>query len=106
MGGGLMRLFHNPRCSKSRECLALLEGREFEVVLYLDTGLEEAMLSDLIERFIDPLPDLIRIDFRGEPEHLIQMLLEDPSILQRPLLDDGQRVMVCRPPERALEWFS
>lgn len=101
-----MRLYHNPRCSKSRQCLALLEGQELEVMLFLKTGLNEAEVSDLIDRCVDPLGDLVRISFDGEPEHLLELLLEDPSILQRPLLDDGRRVMVCRPPERALEWIA
>ena len=99
-----MRLYHNPRCSKSRQCLALLP--DVEVVLYLENPPSEAELTDLVERSIDPLENLIRIDFNGEPEHLVQLLLEDPGLLQRPLLDDGARVMVCRPPERALEWVA
>ena len=62
-------LYHNPRCSKSRAALALLEerGADVEVIRYLDTPLDEAGLRDLLRRLGRPAAELVR--FRGAATH-------------------------------------
>ena len=106
-----MRLYHNPRCSKSRQAVALLTeaGIEFEDYRYLSEGLH----SDDIE-ILSTLPGIVRpkdvvgdIDVRSLDSNGIQTLLkEQPKCLERPVLVmDGQAV-VGRPPERILEFLQ
>ena len=110
------QLYHNPRCSKSRAALALLEEREvdFEVVRYLETPPDEAGLRRLLGQLgLTPL-ELMR---RGEArfrelgikgEHItdgerIRAMAENPILIERPIFVTGNKAIVGRPPERVLE---
>ncbi|MBN8411279.1 arsenate reductase (glutaredoxin) [Halomonas denitrificans] len=103
-------LLHNPRCSKSREALALLEeaGIEAQVRRYLDDPLNGQELRELIARLDGSPRDLVRTNEtewktlgadRDDPEQVIAAIQAHPRILQRPILDDGQRAVIGRPPE-------
>ena len=110
------RLYHNPRCSKSREALALLRARgiEPELVLYLETPPGREELSALLAMLADDPGTLLR---EGEPEYAAlglggQVLDADavagaiaahPRLLQRPVFEHGGRAVVGRPPERVLD---
>lgn len=113
----MLRLYHNPRCSKSRAALALLQesGREFEVVRYLDTPPGAAALGQLLRKLGLPAAALLR---RNEPEfealgltpdaeiddcQALALLLEQPRLLQRPILETADRAVIGRPPERIRE---
>ena len=106
-------LFHNPKCSTSRKALDALEaaGIDLEVVRYLDTPIDRATLEDLVARLEDPVADLVRKDpyFKEqgldpadytEAGPVVELLLEHPRLLQRPLLDTGDRVFIGRPLDR------
>lgn len=109
-------LFHNPRCSKSREALALLEERGVtpEVREYLKTPLSLAELHQLRALLGLPAHELLR---SGEEEYaqldlarpelsedaLLQAIAEHPRLLQRPILVRGERAVIARPPERVLD---
>ncbi|MFY8117499.1 MAG: arsenate reductase (glutaredoxin) [Roseateles sp.] len=109
-------LFHNPRCSKSREALALLEERGVtpEVREYLKTPLSLAELHQLRALLGLPARELLR---SGEEEYaqldlarpelsedaLLQAIAEHPRLLQRPILVRGERAVIARPPERVLD---
>jgi arsenate reductase len=108
-----LTLYHNPKCSTSAKALAALEGGgvDVEVVLYLKEPPDRAALEDLVARLEDPVGDLVRKDpfFKGlgldagdytEPGPVIDLLLEHPRLLQRPLLDTGERVFIGRPLDR------
>lgn len=107
-------LYHNPRCSKSREALALLEERGAEVVLrhYLDDPLSEEELRSLMSRMDADGERLVRT---GEPdwqsveennledqEQVIRAILAYPRLLERPIADNGKRAIIGRPPEDVL----
>ncbi|WP_108444312.1 arsenate reductase (glutaredoxin) [Halomonas denitrificans] len=103
-------LYHNPRCSKSREALALLEeaGAEVQVRRYLDEPLAAAELEALLQRLEGEVSSLVRQNEaewkeRGadadDPRQVIEAVLAHPRILQRPIADDGRRAIVGRPPE-------
>ncbi|SFT67781.1 arsenate reductase (glutaredoxin) [Halomonas saccharevitans] len=103
-------LYHNPRCSKSREALALLEeaGSEVRVRRYLDEPLDAAELEALIQRLEGDLSQLVRQNEsewkeRGadadDPRQIVEALLAHPRILQRPIADNGRRAIIGRPPE-------
>lgn len=108
-----LTLFHNSQCSKSRAALALLEqsGREFEVVAYLDMPPTAALLDRLLTQLGMGPEQLVR---RGEDlyEELgleknppasrsewIELLINHPVLIERPIVTDGTRTVVGRPPE-------
>lgn len=107
---------HNPRCSKSREALALLQSRgvQPQVVLYLETPLDAAAITELLAALGVAARDLLR---RGEEEFaqlglddsalgedaLIQAMATHPRLIERPVYVRGGRAVIGRPPERVLE---
>ena len=102
-----MRLYHNPRCSKSRQALAIMQnsGIAFEEYRYLELGVHPSDISILAE-----LGGIIRandLEFDIQLDHTnksqIQKLLEsNPKILQRPILVDGDKAIIGRPVEKIL----
>lgn len=108
-------LIHNPRCSKSRKALELLEerGASFELRLYLEDPLSGAELTELRRRLGRPALEWTR---RGEPafsaaglgpesreDAVLDAIAQHPELLERPILVRGERAVVGRPPERVLE---
>jgi arsenate reductase len=110
------RLFHNPRCSKSRQALALLEARGVQPVIvpYLEQPPSPAELRELLTQLGLPVRELLR---RGEPEiealglddpaasddALIDAMAAHPRLIERPIFVFGGRAVIGRPPERVLE---
>lgn len=106
-------LLHNPRCSTSRAALEKLqiEGVETEVIDYTKQPLDAPALRDLFAKLEDPLSDLVRrdalfteleltdADFSSE-EKILQLLLEHPKLMQRPVLIRGDRAIIGRPKDR------
>jgi arsenate reductase (glutaredoxin) len=109
-------VYHNPACSNSRGTLDLLDdaGIEPEVVEYLHEPPDRATL----ERILDAIPDepgvLVRHDKRFDElgldptgydrrDAVIELLLEHPELMQRPVVFHGDRAMICRPPEKVYE---
>jgi len=111
-----LRLYHNPRCSKSRALLGLLEerGAQVEVVEYLKTPPDRAELERLVAGVDDPPEALVRtkdarfselgLDVAAceRPASVVALLLEHPELMQRPVLVAGDRAAIGRPPEDAL----
>lgn len=111
-----VRIYHNPRCSKSRQALQLLRehGIEPEVVEYLNTPPGWQELDQLLGMLGGEPRDLLRT---GEPEYqaaglddaalprdaVLQALQAHPRLLQRPIVVRGERAVIGRPPERVLE---
>ncbi len=109
------RLYHNPRCSKSRGALELLRERgiEPEIVAYLDTPPSPAELRGLLKALGLPARALLRT---GEDEYaalnlgdeslpesaLIDAMSAHPRLIERPIFVHGGRAIVGRPPERVL----
>lgn len=111
----MIRLYHNPRCSKSREALSLLEnaGAEVEVIDYLKTppGVDElTRLLQLLEleprqlmrRKEEEYSALDLDDITLTPEQLIRALADNPRLLERPIAVAGEHAVIGRPPERVL----
>ena len=110
-----MKIYHNPRCSKSRQTLALLEenGVVPEVVLYLENIPTANELKDLLRKLdITPM-QLIRKgekdwkeNFKGKElsdEQLITAMIAYPKLIERPILVKDTKAVLGRPPENALE---
>lgn len=109
-------IYHNPRCSKSRETLALLreQGIEPEVVEYLKDPPSRETLEQLLDMLgLEPL-EIMRTkekEFRelglekGEADRdtLIQAMLDHPRLMERPIVVHGRKAALGRPPEKVLE---
>ena len=103
-----MRLYHNPRCSKSRQAVALLTdaGIDFEEYRYLTEGVD----SNDVE-ILSTLPNIIRTkdvigdyDFNNlDTESIQQLLLSQPKCLERPVLIHNGEAVLGRPPESILQ---
>ena len=104
----LMRLYHNPRCSKSRQALALLNERgvDVDVVRYLEVGIHTDDLDLLGE-----LEGIVRSKDAGKEvmaglqtsADIKTLLKAQPNLLERPVLVHNGRAVVGRPPENILE---
>tara|TARA_B100001175_G_C19492264_1_gene633302 strand:- start:778 stop:1110 length:333 start_codon:yes stop_codon:yes gene_type:complete len=109
-----MKYFHNPRCSKSRQGLTFLPD-DVEVVLYLKEEIPVSVYTSLLERYDGPIVDLLRvgekpakgIDFNslGTGE-IAEFLYLHPIVLQRPILDDGESVIIGRPVENISRFLA
>lgn len=109
-------IYHNPRCSKSRQALALLrdKGIEPEIVEYLKTPPDAATLAQLLDRLGLEPRELMRT---REPEYkssgaddpsldraaLIALMVAHPKLIERPIVVSGKRAVIGRPPERVLD---
>lgn len=109
-------IYHNPRCSKSRQALALLEesGVSHQVVRYLETPPTAAELDQLLTTLgLEPVEvmrtkdDLYKeLGLAGKTltrEEGIRLLAEHPALLERPIVIRGDKAVVARPPERVQE---
>lgn len=109
-------IYHNPRCSKSRQTLALLEehGVDPDIVLYLETPPNAPTLSDLLARLGMTARELLR---KGEDDYkalgladktldddaLIAAMVKAPKLIERPIVVKGRKAVVGRPPENVLD---
>ena len=110
-------IYHNPRCSKSRETLSLLKanGVEPEVVLYLETPPEAATIKTLLSQLgfasarelmrqkEDLYKELNLADSALSEEQLIQAMVENPKLIERPIVLANGQARIGRPPESVLE---
>lgn len=109
-------LLHNPRCSKSRAALELLQARgiEPEVVRYLDTPLDADALRTLLRRLDIAPRALLRTgeaayrtlglaDAALDDDAIIAAMAAHPELIERPVLVRGERAVIGRPTERLLE---
>ncbi|AXT50034.1 arsenate reductase (glutaredoxin) [Aquimarina sp. BL5] len=108
-------IYHNPRCSKSRQCLAILEEKneDLNIIKYLDTPLSEEKLSKIIDLLgIKPI-DLVRKneaiwkqEFKGKTltdNQLIRIMCEHPKLIERPIVIKDTRAIIGRPPEKVVD---
>ncbi len=109
-------IYHNPRCSKSRQTLELLRdrGHEPEVVEYLKTPPDAATIRALLDKLgFDSARDLMR---RGESAYkdlglkdetdedaLVRAMADNPVLIERPVVVAGERARLGRPPEQVLD---
>lgn len=111
-----LTLFHNPRCSKSRGALELLEARGLspQIVRYLETPPNAAELKALLGKLGMSARQLLRSgedeykalgldDAQLSEDQLIQAMVEHPKLIERPILVVGDKAVVGRPPEKVLE---
>ena len=110
-----LTLWHNPRCSKSRQALALLQGRGVEpaVKLYLDTPPDRAQLDRLLDKLGISAVELLRTGqaewkdsglTKDAPEdQLRDLIVANPILIERPILETAAKAVIGRPPELILD---
>ncbi|ABU76043.1 arsenate reductase (glutaredoxin) [Cronobacter sakazakii] len=110
-------IYHNPRCSKSRETLSLLteRGIEPDVVLYLETPPDAATIKTLLNQLgfsqarelMRTKEDLYKTLNLADPslseEALIQAMVDNPKLIERPIVISHGKARLGRPPEQVLE---
>lgn len=110
-----MKIYHNPRCSKSRCSLDILNENniDYEVVKYLEASPDAEEIKDLLKKLGIKAEELVR---KGEPdfknnyqgktlseEEWIEAMVKFPKLIERPIFVNGDKAVIGRPPERILE---
>ena len=106
----MIKILHNPRCSKSRQGLKILEdsGKEYQIIKYLDNALSKNELAELIQLLnISPI-ELIR---KGEAiwkdkykdkimtdTQIIEAMVSNPKLIERPVVISNNKAVIGRPP--------
>ncbi|WP_405296769.1 arsenate reductase (glutaredoxin) [Algibacter sp. Ld11] len=106
----MIKIYHNPRCSKSRQGLTILEesGKPFEIVKYLDDNLSAKALEEIISLLkIKPL-ELVRkneaiwkSNFKGKDLtdlEIIEAMVQNPKLIERPIVVNENKAVIGRPP--------
>jgi arsenate reductase len=107
----MIKIYHNPRCRKSREGLTILEnsGKEFEIVKYLDNVPSEEALAEIINLLgISPM-QLVRKtekiwkeNYKGtnmSDANIIKAMIENPKLIERPIVINKEKAVIGRPSE-------
>jgi len=109
----MIQIYHNSRCGKSRECLAFLEksGQKYEIIKYLEEVPTFGELKQIIEKLgIKPI-ELVRRkekiwieNFKDKPltdDEIIQAMILNPILIERPIVINGNKAVIARPMEKA-----
>jgi len=107
----MIQIYHNPRCSKSRQGLAIVENAkvDFEIIKYLTTPLSAIELTEIIKKLgIKPI-ELVRIkeviwkeNFKGKElsdKEIIEAMAQFPKLIERPIVVNENKAVLGRPPE-------
>jgi arsenate reductase (glutaredoxin) len=110
-----MKIYHNPRCSKSRQCLAIIldNGADVEITEYLKDPLSFSELKETINILGVPALDIVRKgeadykeNFKGKDlaeDDWIQAMIDYPKLMERPIVINGNQAIVARPPEDVIK---
>lgn len=110
----MITIYHNPRCSKSRQGLALVEasGKDFKIIKYLDEHISAKELETILSKLkISPI-DLVRqneaiwkSNFKGKTlshKDIIKAMAAHPKLIERPIVTNGEKATIGRPAETIL----
>lgn len=110
----MLTIYHNPRCSKSRQTLELIKAnssKELTIVEYLKQPLTQAEITQLLTQLACNPVDMMRVkeaEFKEQAladatdEQLIQAMVLTPKLIERPIVSDGNKAIIGRPPENVL----
>lgn len=111
-------IWHNPKCSKSREALQLLEdkGETYEIFKYLDTPPSREKIIELLSKLGISARELMRtkedlykelgLAQVSDEAKLIDALAEHPKLIERPIMIEGNRAVIGRPVEKVIEFLG
>jgi len=113
----MIKIYHNPRCRKSREGLQIIEnsGKEFEIIKYLEDIPSEEELAKIIKKLnINPI-QLVRKNekvwkenFKGKDlsdHEIVKAMIENPKLIERQIVINNNKAVIGRPPETILEYI-
>lgn len=116
----MIRIYHNPRCSKSREALAMVEqycrhqDLPLEIIEYMKTPLAKEQLAELLEQLGAPAGTMLRENedeykamglSQADDETVLKAIAACPKLLQRPIVVYRGKAVIARPPERLHEFL-
>ena len=108
----MLTIYHNPRCGKSRECLAFLENskHDIQVIKYLETKFDFDSLSEILKKLNYKPIDLVRTkekiwveNFKSKTlsdDEIINAMVDLPVLIERPIVVIGDKAVVARPSEK------
>ncbi len=111
-------IYHNPRCSKSRATLAILEAhqQDIEIIKYLETPPTEETIKTLLVELGMPVTKILRKNETDYKEHgfataqsddeIIKLIHQYPKVMERPIVSSQGKAVIGRPPENVLELWS
>lgn len=111
----MIKIYHNPRCTKSREGLAEIEllNQPFETIKYLDNPISKQDLIDILKKLNYKPIELVRTkekiwieNYKGKSlsdNEIIEAMLEHPKLMERPIIINGNKAIVARPKEKIKE---
>jgi len=110
----MIKIYHNPRCKKSREGLAILEksNKKFEIVKYLDDIPSAETLSEMIKllkitpiQLIRKTESIWKEHFKGKEmsdAKIIEAMISNPKLIERPIVINNNKAVIGRPPENII----
>lgn len=114
----MITIYHNQECSKSNGALCLLKetGKEFKTINYLTDIPAAEEIKDILQKLAMKPKDLIRTNepvymekYEGKiftDEDWIQIMIENPILIERPIVICGDKAIIARPPEKVLEFVN
>lgn len=113
----MIQIYHNPRCGKSRNCLAFIEetGQEFEVIKYLEEAPSFQELASIIQKLNYKPINLVRVkekiwidsykDKSLTDNEIIQAMVVNPILIERPIVIKGEKAIIGRVIEDVFEFI-
>ena len=112
----IYKIFHNSRCSKSRQALQILQDSncEIEIINYLEIDLDVSLINDVLKKLSLQPRDILRTSEQYYKDNnlkednlsdddLIDYMIKHPKLIERPIVIKGQKAVLGRPPENVLE---
>lgn len=111
----MIKIYHNPRCTKSREGLSEIEqlNQPFEIIKYLDNPISKDELLDILKKLNYKPLELVRTkekiwieNYKGKKlsdNEVIEAMLKHPNLIERPIIINGNKAIVARPKEKIKE---
>lgn len=108
----MIKIYHNPRCSKSRQALQILQENNItpQIILYLKQGFTKEELQDLLKKLNKTPHEILRkgeqiykdlVNKSEEPtnEQLLDYMIENPVLVERPIVVNQEKAVIGRPPQ-------
>jgi len=112
----MYKIFHNSRCSKSRQALQILQDSncDIEIINYLEIDLDVSLIKDVLKKLSLKPRDILRTseqDYKDNnlkeddlsDDNLIEYMIKYPKLIERPIVIKGHKAVLGRPPENILE---
>jgi arsenate reductase len=114
-----LKIWHNPRCSKSRQALSLLDenGVEKEIIKYLESNPSKEEIKKLLTmlafssarelmRTKEDIYKELNLKDETDEEKLIEAMVLHPKLIERPVIIKGEKAIIARPPERVAKFLE